>query len=149
MKYGPEIHKTIIGALRAGVTYTAAAGEAGISERSLRSWYRKGLAGDPVYVELARDMDAAKAYVERNMTQVIYNAALAGDWRAAQLYLERRVKEWRPKNDLNIEADLERILDVIESALGEKQAEQIFALLASGASPGETESAQIHAHEVN
>lgn len=148
-KFCKEVHDTLVDAIRAGVTKTAACGEAGVTPSTFRRWLHLGLSGDPQYEAFARDVKAAEAWVERNMTTVIYNAAMGGDWRAAQLYLERRVKEWRPKSELSIEAELEQILDVLERELGAEEAERIFAALSSGAGPDETGPEQVDASSLN
>lgn len=93
----PDTHSAIIRAIKTGTTRKAAAYIGGISERTLRSWCERGARGEEPYAAFADDMSIAEAEVEQAMTSTILHCAVKKkDWRAAQLWLEKRVPEWRP-----------------------------------------------------
>lgn len=127
--YTPEKHRVIVRALKDGVSRRAAAGYAGVTDATLRNWVKRGLNGEEPFDKFAADVAHAEASIEEDMTKSIVEAARAGDWRAGESYLEKRVPEWRPKKSVNVEGELERILDAVEQECGAEAAERVFARL--------------------
>jgi len=102
-KFTPEIHAAVVRALSKGITRQGAADICGITDRTLRLWCDKGRKGEEPYVQFAADVAKAEGEIEVDMTGVVITAAKDGDWRAAQLWLERRRAAWRPQT--RVEAD--------------------------------------------
>ena len=105
--YTEDVHKVITASLRAGVTRKAAAAIGGITCATLRNWIARGLEdGEGKFYEFALDVAATEAIVEREMTQVIATCATRNeDWRAALVWLERRVPAWRPGQTQEIQIE--------------------------------------------
>lgn len=82
MKYTQERAQRVLEAISAGATRKAAAGHAGIDERTLYRWLER-------HVSFASLLRAREDDVEVRACAVIQQAAL-DDWRAAAWWLERR-----------------------------------------------------------
>lgn len=107
-KFTPEIHSAIVRALRNGITRKCASEICGIGDRTLRDWCERGRNGEEPFAAFTADVEEAEASVEQAMTATILKSAVKdGDWRAAQLWLERRRAAWRPhsKVDTDVRVD--------------------------------------------
>lgn len=102
-KYTPAVHATIVRALEEGLSRRAAANIAGLTDRTLRTWMASE---SEEFEKLQVDVLTAEANVEKTITVALVDAAKAGDMRAAQFYLERRVPEWRQKSEQNVTANV-------------------------------------------
>ena len=81
--------------LRAGLTITDACGQAGIHRDTYYTW----LEDDDWALECA----AARTYPRAQMTNVMIQAALAGDWRPAHAYLKSVAPdEWSERREVDI-----------------------------------------------
>lgn len=130
---------TILSEMRTGVSRRAACGAAGVTLAVLRSWLQAGARGDEACAEFARDVLRAEAEPERSRVRSLM-AAGDEDWRAALAWLERaRGEDWKPRQGVSVEADLERMLDAVESVLGEEDAARVFEAIAGDAGGGETD----------
>jgi hypothetical protein len=87
-KYSSGRAGAICESLRNGATRTAAVGAAGVSYDAFRRWLKR-------FPCFAAQVTQAEAECAVAMTLVIWEAAQAGDWRAALWWLERRrPQEW-------------------------------------------------------
>lgn len=92
-KYSPEVHRTIIAALRRGALKPHAAQSVGIHANTLESWIEAGNAGDERYEAFAIEVEKALADDALRNQAVITMAAIGpikGDWKAAAWNLERK-----------------------------------------------------------
>src|SRR5262245_56961242 len=92
-QYTPEVHEKIVQALEAGALQSHAAWYAGISDRTLYKWLRKGEPGEPQYVKLYADTQEAVAKDAVRNQNAISAAAVGphkGDWKAAAWNLEKK-----------------------------------------------------------
>lgn len=81
----------ILKALEEGNSRRTAAELAGISPRTLQRWLKRGRdAEDEGCAELLEHVHNAEACAEREMSNVVMQAAREGEWRAAAWWLERR-----------------------------------------------------------
>ena len=89
-KLTPEVQKTIVDALAAGVYLETAAAAAGISRETLNEWLRNGAK----YKEGKQKVfsDAVKKALATTETRLVttVNLASASQWQAAMALLERR-----------------------------------------------------------
>lgn len=100
----PEVHTAIVRAVKTGVTRKAAAYIGGVSDRTLRTWVERGAEGEEPFATFADDLAEAESEVEQAMTATVLHCAVKKkDWRAAQLWLEKRVPEWRPGSNADDE----------------------------------------------
>ncbi|MEV8636841.1 helix-turn-helix domain-containing protein [Streptosporangium sp. NPDC051023] len=80
-KLTPDTQKRIIDAVRAGATYQAAAGAAGVAERTFYQWLQKAEqpGADPALVQFAHDLNRARNEVEvRLVAGSVMKAAMGG-----------------------------------------------------------------------
>jgi hypothetical protein len=85
------VHETIVKHLKAGAFKRHAAEAAGISDRALADWLKRGAAGEKPYAAFARDVQVAQAEDFIRNQAVISRAALIDrDWKAAAWNLERK-----------------------------------------------------------
>jgi len=103
MKFNPELGDQIVRAVTVGNFRKSAAEIAGVTDRSIRNWLKRGAeydkaieAGEDVGSEVGeqfsafrRDLLQAEAEFENSLVQNIV-AAGADDWRASAWLLERR-----------------------------------------------------------
>ena len=85
--------KTIVGAIRDGLSRQAASSLAGICPRTLYLWQQRGRKGEKPYDKFIQDMDQAEAELERKVVTV-WMSAIPEDWRAAKDFLSRRFPWW-------------------------------------------------------
>ncbi len=92
-----EVRDQLLEELRAGLTITDACAQVGITRVTYYAWLE-----DP---EWSLEVDAARTFPRAQMTNVMIQAALAGDWRPAHAYLKSVAPdEWseRREVDLNV-----------------------------------------------
>ena len=90
-----QVRDQLLEELRAGLTITDACGQAGISRETFYAWL-----DDP---EWALEVDAARTFPRAQMTNVMIQAALAGDWRPAHAYLKSVAPdEWSERREVDI-----------------------------------------------
>ena len=96
-KFNKETWTIIVETVRIGMSQARAAQSAGISERTLYDWINKALNQPGKYPEHARfysELQIANALCERDLAQIMFNAAEL-DWRAALAILRARFpKDW-------------------------------------------------------
>ena len=104
-KYSTGRAEAICGYLRIGATRTASVAAAGVSYDAFRRWIKSN-------PEFSLSVTQAEAECAVAMTKVIWNAALAGEWRAALAWLERRrPQEWGLHASTRLaDAEIEQIL---------------------------------------
>jgi transposase len=91
-KLTTERRDDLILLLAAGASTARAARCVGVSERSVTSWLRDGLA-ERVRLARASGPEATDALTEARMVVALARAAALGDWRAGAWMLERRWPE--------------------------------------------------------
>jgi hypothetical protein len=89
-KLTPHRHDKIVAAIRAGSYAEVAARAANIAPSTYYLWLERGKNGEQPFLEFLEAVREAEAQAELEAVTVIRGAARAGDWRAAQSYLERR-----------------------------------------------------------
>jgi transposase-like protein len=129
----PEVMGRIVDALRRGATVEAACSAGPIARSTYYEWRRYGerdLIVNPgcetPFVRFAREVDEAQGAAELALSNVVFDAAKAGDWKAALAVLERRwPTRWQSATVVQIgeptflddESRAEAILDGMESFL--------------------------------
>jgi hypothetical protein len=100
----PQVHATIVEALRRGNTREDASAIARITSRTLRNWMSRGEAEDAeeFYASFAADVLEAETDARTKMIDEIRLAA-GKDWKAAAWYLERRDPNWREHRNASVE----------------------------------------------
>lgn len=99
----PEVSKRICDAVRAGNYVSVAARYCGVAEDTLHDWVMRGRGEHPtrsagaVYVQFARDLDAAEAGAE--VAAVLHwRAAMPKDWHSSEKWLKvRQPERWAEK----------------------------------------------------
>lgn len=89
----PDVRAQIISALASGAFKKHAANAAGVTERTLNNWLRRGEEGEEPYASFVAEVDTAIARDALRNQAVISQAAVgkaAGDWKAAAWNLERK-----------------------------------------------------------
>jgi transposase-like protein len=144
----PEVMGRIVDALRRGATAEAACSAGPIARSTYYEWRRYGerdLLVDPdcetPFVRFAREVDEAQGAAELALSNVVVDAAKAGDWKAAAWVLERRwPTRWLPAAVVQIgeptflddESRAAAMLDGLARHFAQKRAE-----LTAGESDGE------------
>ena len=136
--YSRDRHKSIVEALKTGMSRKGAAAIGGITPVTFRSWLAKAQEPDaPVeLVQFAADVEHAEASIERDYCESVSKAARS-DWRAASWWLERRRAAFRETKNLNVETAVNKILDAVESVCGRAAAERILAIVSEDGGEGE------------
>jgi hypothetical protein len=117
-KLAPEVRESILRSMRLGLFAEQAAQLAGIAERTLDDWIRKGRDGVEPYASFYSDFSAAKAQGEQSYVGVIGKAAAGGNWNAAAWILERRhPKRWGPKVRMIVEEEQRDFLERLRARL--------------------------------
>lgn len=91
-KLTPEVQRRVLGALRLGLSRSAAAGVGGIAPRTLRDWLTRGERGEAPFDELLEAVETSEGQAQARLTGGLVKAA-AGDPKVAQWLLERRFPE--------------------------------------------------------
>lgn len=98
-KLTPERQKTLVDAIRHGHYYETACAYAGISYQTFRNWVQLSEhAKNGRYFEFFEAITRAEAEAENRAVQ-LWQAAMEKDWRAAQMFLERRRPDRWGKQD--------------------------------------------------
>ena len=98
-KLTPERQQKLAEAIAAGNYYETACTYAGIDYTTFRLWMQKGEAQEATkYSEFFEAITRAEAEAENTAVQ-IWQKAMADDWRAAQMFLERRHPDRWGKQD--------------------------------------------------
>ena len=103
-KYTPEVHATIITAMKLGVGYPRACLLAGLTYQTARTWRDAGMEDpDSPLGALVRDAAAVEADRLGKLERVVWDAALDGDVKASQWLLERRAPaEYSTKSTVDV-----------------------------------------------
>lgn len=103
-KYTPEVHATIITAMKLGVGYPRACLLAGLTYQTARTWRDAGIADpDSPLGALIRDAAAVDADLTGKLERKVMDAALKDDVKAAQWLLERRAPgEYSTKSTVDV-----------------------------------------------
>ena len=90
-----EVRDQLLEELRAGLTITDACAQVGITRVTYYAWLE-----DP---EWSLEVDAARTFPRAQMTTVMIQAALAGDWRPAHAYLKSVAPdEWSERREVEL-----------------------------------------------
>ena len=103
-KYTPEIHASIITAMKLGVAYPRACLLAGLTYPTARAWRDAGTAEpDSPLGALMREAAMVEAKRIGDVERVVWDAALDGDVKASQWLLERRAPaEYSTKSTVDV-----------------------------------------------
>lgn len=107
-KYTPELHETIVDAMRKGNYLITACRLAGITRDTYYDWIALGRDKPdefPEYAQLAEDVEAAKAESEAELLDIVRRTALSeapNTWQAAMTILERRHPEKFGRRDTTV-----------------------------------------------
>lgn len=100
-KRTPTTLATLLTTLERGATRTAACASAGISLDTLARWRD----ADP---EIEEKLVRAEGKAHVSMSNVLFEAAMGGDWRAAESWLKRRrPEEWGDKQTAEINGTID------------------------------------------
>ena len=101
-KLNKHTHKLIVDALLIGATRKDSAVAAGVDYTTFLNWMSKGRkAKSGIFFEFYNACDQSEAQARLNYTQVIQQASISGEWRAALEYLKRRDREnWGDNMDV-------------------------------------------------
>lgn len=94
-KRTPEVEELLKRAWSRGLSNTTAAHLAGIHVETLRLWLRD----DPDFLATKRQCAASTAI---SVVDAVVEKAIAGDMKAADLYLTRRTREFRDQRKLDV-----------------------------------------------
>ncbi len=95
-KYNEQISKAICDRLQTGSTRTAAAEAVEIDSKTFARWMKSN-------VLFCRAVTRAEAEAECRMAALLMNAAVNGEWRAAESWLKRRRRaEWGDTQEVEI-----------------------------------------------
>ena len=90
-----EVRDQLLEELRAGLTITDACAQVGITRVTYYAWLE-----DP---EWSLEVDSARTFPRAQMTNVMIQAALAGDWRPAHAYLKSVAPdEWSERREVEL-----------------------------------------------
>jgi transposase len=107
-KLNAEIQSKVCEALRVGCTRKIAAEYAGISERTLYSWMKRGEdARSGRFLQFLQAVQGAEARGAVSSLATIQQAARSGDWRAAAWILERRHNYTTQQNHIQVNVDID------------------------------------------
>ncbi len=123
----PEIHETIVAAIKEGVPIAGAARVARVSRDTVYSWVQRGEKTNnrSAQAAFARDVKEAEGIAEARMAKSWYASALKPDapWQSKATYLERRWPDrWaqrKPDTQVNLHQHTE-IHATLESASTEE-----------------------------
>lgn len=103
-KYTPEVHATIITAMKLGIGYPRACLLAGLTYQTARVWRDAGMEDpDSPLGALVRDAAAVEADLTGKLERKVMDAALKDDVKAAQWLLERRAPgEYSTKSTVDV-----------------------------------------------
>lgn len=97
-KLTPQVQERICGGLVNGGTIEAAAGAAGVDERTFYRWVARGETGEEPYCQFCQAVQKARDEAEQRLLSIIADAA-PDTWQAAAWILERsRPQRWGRRN---------------------------------------------------
>lgn len=100
-----DVQRRIVEGLSLGMTYKMAADFAGISEKTLYNWLRKGREGySPIYVQFLEAVKRTTAQNAAGHLSTIVKAAKEGRWQASAWMLERRFGWWAARDQSALES---------------------------------------------
>ena len=112
-KLTPERQQKLAEAIAAGNYYETACAYAGIDYTTFRLWMQKGEAQEATkYSEFFEAITRAEAEAENTAVQ-IWQKAMPDDWRAAQMFLERRHPDrWGKQDRLDLKQQVSGQMEV-------------------------------------
>lgn len=114
-KLTPERQKKLVDAIRAGNYYETACTYAGIDYTTFRLWMQKGEAREAKkYSDFFEAITRAEAEAESRAV-ALWQKAMPDDWRAAQMFLERRHPDRWGKQD-KLKADVTSTVNWVDLA---------------------------------
>lgn len=126
-KLTPKRAKIILDAVRKGNTRACAANLAGVHVGTLENWIHLGRAGEPGYVAFIEKLRLADGHIESTMVGVIEHCATkTKDWRAANLWLERRKNKSWGEREKSVTVNVQGGVDL--TALSPEELDQLLAL---------------------
>ena len=135
----PELHELVVAAVAKGHPLCIAASAAGVAEKTVCEWIRRGKGEDTdreatePYISFATAIEKARGNACAESVDIIRSAALSGQWQAAAWYLERvknRVFGLRVKEAVN---DAKReMLDLLADKLPAEQYNHVLEILRGG-----------------
>ncbi len=107
-KLTPERQARLVDAIEAGNYYETACTLAGIDYTTFRLWMQKGEAGEAKkYSDFFEAITRAEAQAEQNAITA-WQQAFPDDWRAAQMFLERRHPDrWGKQDKLDLKQQVQ------------------------------------------
>ena len=103
-----KVQDIILDAIENGNYAHVAAAKAGITEKTLYEWLKRGENGEEPYRKFSERLLTKAALAEDRMVNVVRSASqqeVAGDWKAGAWWLERRFpKRWGKQQRLEITA---------------------------------------------
>jgi DNA-binding XRE family transcriptional regulator len=102
-KLTPEIEKIIIKNLKKGATFETAAQAIGICRRTLHNWIEEGEKGNPDFTHFAQSIKEARAEVELDLVEVVYDASKKEPDHAKWLLSHMNNEAWGQKSEQKIE----------------------------------------------
>ena len=138
-KLTPERQQVLVDAIRAGNYYETACAAAGIEYQTFRNWMVRGQEGRGArYVEFFEAITRAEHECEQEIVQ-LWRDAMPDDWRAAQMFLERRHRDrWGPVQKMELDQRVQGRMEV-EHGVDVASANTLLAALGFGP-VGATES---------
>lgn len=139
-----DVEDRLLKLLNAGVPKELACYAVGIASRTLRIWLAKAREGNRQFVGFADKVEQAQAEAQALMLAKIRKHG-DKDWRALAWILEHIASErfgYKAQVNVTVDAELERILDVVAKIAGPSAATEIFEALA-----GERDGAQAIGHD--
>jgi hypothetical protein len=93
----PEVTRRICTLVQHGVPLRYALVSEGLAKTTVRRWRARGETGEQPFADFTRELNAAVGKLVSSMVMCVHDAAMAGDWKAAAWFLERRCpKEFGP-----------------------------------------------------
>lgn len=144
-KLNARLTRRIVKEIEQGNFRKHAAEVAGVDERTVKEWMRKGQrpdARDP-YKSFAAAVIRAEAKAISDGVKEIAAARKKGDTRATQWFLSRKApNEWGDKARQALKEAIDTVLEVVEDELGPDVAARIFEAATRRLASSETETAQ-------
>ena len=117
----PEMVDALVARVRAGVPINRACGAVGIAQTTFYNWVRlgeEGGDGNEIYVQFLDRVTQAKNQTCADLAEVITTAAMEGDVKAAQWYLERADRHnWSKATETTINVNSAPQAPVIDASV--------------------------------
>lgn len=136
-KYSQSLHERLVRRLR-NIGYLETACHAcGISVATVYAWMRAGADGDERFSQFYADIMAARAEIEEELVKRLQSSDEREDWKAAAWRLERMLPaQYAPLKDrkaVELQAELQRLLELVRGEMSEDAYGQLIAALAKHA----------------